>query len=203
VRLYAFLSQMIDYGNTDIEKRFFFYKRLIPLLDFGRERETVDLSKVVLTHHTLRSAGRLPLNLKDGQGNYKLSPLDAVGSGAVQDKQKALLVEIIDRVNGLFEGQLTDGDKLSYVNGVKEKLLENQTLIQQSSSNSRDQFGNSPDLRGAFDEAVMDSHEAHSIIAAQVLKSASARAALLEILLGPGQLYEALRAKAGQPVARI
>lgn len=58
VRLYAFLSQMIDYGNTDIEKRFIFYKRLIPLLEFGRERETVDLSKVVLTHHTVRSAAR-------------------------------------------------------------------------------------------------------------------------------------------------
>jgi len=47
VRLYAFLSQMFDYGNTDIEKRFIFYKRLIPLLEFGRERDTVDLSKVV------------------------------------------------------------------------------------------------------------------------------------------------------------
>jgi type I restriction enzyme R subunit len=29
-RLYAFLSQIFDYGNTDIEKRFLFYKRLIP-----------------------------------------------------------------------------------------------------------------------------------------------------------------------------
>jgi type I restriction enzyme R subunit len=55
-RLYAFLSQIFDYGNTDIEKRF--YKRLIPLLDFGRERDAVDLSKVVLTHHNLKNKGR-------------------------------------------------------------------------------------------------------------------------------------------------
>lgn len=41
-RLYAFLSQIFDYGNTDIEKRFVFYKLLIPLLEFGRERDTVD-----------------------------------------------------------------------------------------------------------------------------------------------------------------
>ena len=58
VRLYAFLSQIFDYGNTAIEKRFMFYKRLIPLLEFGRERDTVDLSKVVLTHHTLKSTGK-------------------------------------------------------------------------------------------------------------------------------------------------
>jgi len=48
-RLYAFLSQIFDYGNTAIEKRAIFYKRLLPLLEFGREREGVDLSKVVLT----------------------------------------------------------------------------------------------------------------------------------------------------------
>src|SRR5690606_14984193 len=29
-RLYAFLSQMFDYGNTDIEKRSLFYTRLLP-----------------------------------------------------------------------------------------------------------------------------------------------------------------------------
>jgi type I restriction enzyme R subunit len=54
VRLYTFLSQIFDYGNTAIEKRAIFYKRLIPLLEFGREREGIDLSKVKLTHHTLK-----------------------------------------------------------------------------------------------------------------------------------------------------
>ena len=47
VRVYAFLGQVFDYGNTAIEKRALFFKRLLPLLDFGREREGVDLSKVV------------------------------------------------------------------------------------------------------------------------------------------------------------
>ena len=36
LRLYTFLSQVFDYGNTDIEKRAIFYKRLLPLLEFGR-----------------------------------------------------------------------------------------------------------------------------------------------------------------------
>ena len=48
VRLYTFLSQIFDYRNTAIEKRAIFYKRLLPLLEFGREREGIDLSKVVL-----------------------------------------------------------------------------------------------------------------------------------------------------------
>ncbi len=55
IRLYTFLSQIFDYGNTAIEKRAVFFKRLLPLLDFGREREGIDLSKVVLTHHAVRT----------------------------------------------------------------------------------------------------------------------------------------------------
>lgn len=197
VRLYAFLSQIFDYGNTDIEKRFLFYKRLIPLLEFGRERDTVDLSRVVLTHHTLKHRGKQPMTL-GADGEYKLAPMDAVGSGSVQEKQQAYLAEIIEKVNGLFEGELTGDDQLIYVNGVlKGKLLENETLMQQAASNSKEQFGNSPDLRDALLHAIMDALEAHSTMSQQALGSERIREGLKDILLGPGQLYEALRARSG------
>ncbi|MFY0480684.1 type I restriction endonuclease subunit R [Achromobacter marplatensis] len=193
VRLYAFLSQIFDYGNTGIEKRFLFYKRLIPLLEFGRERDTVDLSKVVLTHHTLRSRGKQPMGLK-ADGSYALPPMDAVGSGSVQEKQQAYLVEIIEKVNGLFEGELSEGDQLVYVNGVlKGKLLENETLAQQAASNTKEQFANSPDLGKALVDAIMDAFEAHQAMSTQALGSAKVREGLKDILLGPGQLYESLR----------
>lgn len=195
VRLYAFLSQIFDYGNTDIEKRFLFYKRLIPLLDFGRERDTVDLSKVVLTHHTLKSRGKQSMGL-NADGSYKLPPMDAVGSGSVQEKQQAYLNEIIEKVNGLFEGELTDDDQLVYVNGVlKGKLLENETLMHQAASNSKEQFANSPDLKDALLHAIMDALDAHQTMSTQALGSERVREGLRDILLGPAQLYEALRNK--------
>lgn len=202
VRLYAFLNQIFDYGNTDIEKRFLFYKRLIPLLDFGRESDTVDLSKVVLTHHTLKNTGRQPLSLKQDR-DYKLSPMDAVGSGSVQEKQQAYLVEIIQKVNGLFEGELTDDDQLVYVNGVlKGKLLENQTLVQQAASNSKEQFANSPDLKDALLHAIMEALDAHTTMSTQALGSERVREGLRDILLEPAQLYEALRARSSPQTAR-
>ena len=197
VRLYAFLSQMFDYGNTAIEKRFIFYKRLLPLLEFGRERETVDLSKVVLTHHTLRGGKANPLYLAAG-GGLSLPPTDAVGSGHVQEKERAYLAEIIEKVNGLFEGRLTDEDQLVYVNGVlKGKLLENSTLAQQAASNSKEQFANSPDLKDALLHAIMDALDAHTTMSSQALGSERVRDGLKDILLGPGQLYEGLRSRAG------
>jgi len=41
-----------------------------------------------------------------------LDPLPGAGSGAVRERQKAFLSEIIEKVNDLFEGELTEDDKL-------------------------------------------------------------------------------------------
>jgi type I restriction enzyme R subunit len=95
VRFYTFLSQIFDYANTGLEKRAMFYKRLLPLLEFEREVNTVDLSKVVLTHHHLRNLGEKKVDLE--QGEAIPIPGMAPGGGSVQDKQKALLSEIIAR----------------------------------------------------------------------------------------------------------
>ncbi|MGN6543530.1 MAG: type I restriction endonuclease subunit R, partial [Aureliella sp.] len=139
-RLYTYLSQVFDYGNTEIEKRSIFYRQVLRLLEFGREREGIDLSKVVLTHHTLKNQGKQAMPLGTGE-KPKLPPLSEVGSGMVREKQAAYLSEIIVKVNELFEGDLTDHDKLVYVNHVlKGKLLESEILAQQASNNSKEQF---------------------------------------------------------------
>lgn len=192
-RMYAFLSQIFDYGNTAIEKRFIFYKRLIPLLEFGREREGLDLSKVMLTHHNLKAEGKRTLALVDGE-YPKLTPMEGAGTGQVQEKEKAYLAEIIAKVNDLFEGELSDDDQLIYVNNViKGKLLESKTLVQQAANNTKQQFANSPDLSNELMNAIMDALAAHSTMSKQALESEKVRSGLRDILLGPAQLYEALR----------
>ncbi|MET0743765.1 MAG: type I restriction endonuclease subunit R, partial [Microvirga sp.] len=196
LRLYNFLSQIFDYGNTAIETRSIFYGRLIPLLDFGRQREGIDLSKIVLTHHKLSSQGKSPLVL-DG-GSEKLQPISAAGSGSIHDKEKALLDEILSMVNDLFQGNVTNDDQLIYVNNViKGKLLESETLAQQATNNSKEQFANSPDLSQAILDAIIDAFEAHATMSRQALDSARVREGLKDVLLGPGRLYEALRSRCG------
>lgn len=197
VRVYAFLGQVFDYGNTAIEKRALFFKRLLPLLDFGREREGVDLSKVVLTHHRLKDQGQRNLALHQADGQHKLEPMTEAGGGSVQDKQKVLLSELVEKVNDLFEGELSDEDRLVYVNHVKGKLLESEILVQQASNNSKGQFDNSPDLDSALTDAIIDAFDAYTTMSKQALDSERVRAGLKSILLGPAQLYEALRARGG------
>lgn len=82
-----------------------------------------------------------------GEGETpKLSPSTDTGSGSVQEE--ALLTEIIAKINDIFEGELTEDDKLVYVNNViKGKLLESETLAQQAASNTKEPFANSPDTK--------------------------------------------------------
>ncbi len=198
VRLYTFLSQIFDYGNTAIEKRAIFYKRLLPLLDFGREREGIDLSKVVLTHHHLKNLGKQAMALSKGE-KPMLAPLTETGSGSVQEREKALLNEIIEKVNDLFDGDLTDQDKLVYVNNViKGKLLESERLQQQARNNTKEQFANSPDLKNEILEAIMGALDAHTLMSTQALNSSTIQHGIKDILLKNAGLWETLRQQAAE-----
>ena len=199
LRVYTFLSQIFDYGATAVEKRAIFFKRLLPLLDFGREREGVDLSKVALTHYKLKDQGKRLLGLSEGEAE-KLKPMTETGGGEVQEKDKLLLAEIIAKVNDLFDGDLTDGDKLVYVNHVlKGKLLESDILVQQAANNTKEQFANSPDLANELMNAIMDALSAHGTMSKQALDSEKVRLGLRDILLGPARLYESLRSQGAPP----
>lgn len=195
LRAYTFLSQIFNYENTDFEKRAIFFKCLIRLLKFGREREGVDLSQVKLTHHTLKNRGQQNLNLSDKDAP-KLAPITEAGSGSVQEKEKARLSEIIEKVNDLFDGDLTDNDKLVYVNNVLlGKLLESDTLIQQAGNNTKERFANSPDLKEEITNAIIDALDAHTAMSTQALSSESVQHGLLDILLNHARLYEELRGR--------
>jgi type I restriction enzyme R subunit len=192
VRFYTFLSQIFDYANTGIEKRAMFYKALLPLLEFEREINTVDLSKVVLTHHHLRNLGTKQLVL--GQGDSIAIPGLAPGGGGVQNKDKVELAEIIAKLNELFSGELGDNDKLPYVCSViRGRLLESTTLQQQAAANSKEQFSNSPDLSKALLDAIIGALDAHQLMSTQALNSPAVREGIIDILLNHTNLYEDLR----------
>ena len=196
LRLYVFLSQIFDYGNTDVEKRAIFFRRLLPLLEFGRERDEIDLSQVRLTHYTLRNQGTTRADLRTGE-TPKLEPIAGAGTGSMQEKVKARLTEIIEKVNELFEGELTDDDKLIYVNNVlKGKLLENETLRQQAASNTKARFLASPDLNDAVLDAAFAARDAHGSMSAQAINDERVRQGLVDILVNFTDLYELLRERA-------
>jgi type I restriction enzyme R subunit len=115
----------------------------------------------------------------------------------VHEKEKARLREILERVNELFDGELTDSDKLVYVDDVlRGKLMESEVLRQQASNNTKQQFATSPDLRRELVYAIMAAMDAHTSMSTQALDSDRVQEGILRILLGPSRLYESLRGTA-------
>ena len=191
LRMYAFLSQIFDYGSAAVEKRSIFYRRLGSVLKFGREREGVDLSEVKLTHHRITSKGKRRIA---PEGGPKLLPVTAPGTAGLRDEDKVQLLEIIEKLNDLFIGDITDEDKVSYVMGtLRTKLLASDMLAQQAANNAKEQFAASPNLSSELIDAIIESYAAHSTMSKQALESEDIQASLLKLLLGRGQLWERLR----------
>ena len=52
-------------------------------------------------------------------------------------------------------------------------------------------------------DAVIDALDAHTAMSQQALHSAKVRDGLRDVLLGPGELYEGLRERAGRKAAPV
>ena len=108
----------------------------------------------------------------------------------------AWLAAIIEKVE-LFEGELTDQDRLVYVDTViKAKLMESEILLEQAANNTKERFATSPDLDSELLSAVMAALDAHTTMSTQALSSDKLHSGLKDILLNYAGL-ESLRAKAG------
>ena len=184
VRMYDFLSQIINYGDTALEGRSIFFRHLIPLLHTENLGQPIDLSAVHLTGYKLKHGGEqtIPLATTETGPEALLAPLTAAGSGVAQDPAKALLQEIISRMNEIFEGELSDADLLNYTSHVRDKMLENPLLEQQAHSNSKEQFALG-DFKPALIEAVIAGLDNYQGMAKQVLNNESAREGFAAVVL--------------------
>jgi hypothetical protein len=134
----------------------------------------------------------------------RLLPLVEFGRGQVQSQHKTLLDAIICRLNYLFEGQLTDSDKLVYVNNIlKGQLLESELLQQQASSNSKEQFANSAELQSELTNSIINALDAHPAMAIKALNNAALQLDLMDFLLNQSGLWEGLRERAAAEVDSV
>lgn len=183
IRTYDFLSQIVNYGDTDLEKRSIFYKHLLPWLKNSDRGEPIDLSAVKMTHYKLSNMGKRTVTLGSTTEENKLKPLTDVGSGQARDPHQVMLSEIIEKMNDLFEGELDENDKLTLVNHVAGKMLDNVTLAQQAAANTKEQFGASPDYKHVMLESVAEGLDKYQDMAKQVLNSSKVQDGLADMLL--------------------
>ncbi len=183
VRLYEFLSQIINYADTELEGRAVFFRGLLShIKDERQEHEQIDLSAVRLTHYKLKNQGEQHPNLSGSNDSPGLKPPNELGEGATYEPVRAKLSEVIQRMNDLFEGELTEADYLNFVNSVRDKMVENPVLQQQAQANTKEQFALG-DFHDAVKRATYATLSSHRSMAKQVLANDDTRDRFAAILL--------------------
>jgi len=165
VRMYEFLSQIVDYADEELLKLWAFVKALIPNLKTIVENDPIDISSIEMTHYKLHKQKTDNIGLSGDDS--ALAPIKP-GEAMAHDPEKELLSEIVGQMNSLFEGELSDDDMLNYARTIKDKVMENEKVIHQVNNNTKEQA-----MMGGFAEAindaVIDSLEVHQNLATQVL----------------------------------
>ncbi len=183
VRLYDFLSQIIDYGNTALEKRSIFLRLFARLIRTESRHESIDLSDVVLTDLAHHEGETRRLDL--GGDQVLLDPLKDGGSGVARDPKLAKLAEIIARMNEIFDGgAFTHSDIGSLSEHIARKMLENPTIAAQVRNNTPQQVAASPALENGLIDAILGAQDSYADLTGQLLGAKDKREAFMKNLIG-------------------
>jgi type I restriction enzyme, R subunit len=138
VRLYAFLGQIIPYGDPELEMFFTFAKLLVRKLHVGNETEHLDLQDdVSLQYYRLQRISSGAIDLTGGEAGTVKSPTD-VGTGKATD-ERTPLSSVITVLNDRFGTDFTDEDRL-FLEQIKEKASKDQQVIETALANPKDKF---------------------------------------------------------------
>lgn len=181
LRAYDFLSQIVNYEDTYLEKLSLFLRLLSRRLTGRMTTQPVDLSSVELAEIKQVNRGQVELRLADGEAE-PLSPMKETGSGSAYDPKYAGLIEIIERINDLFGGEFTTGQVDAFQTGIVAELEENTHLRQQAAANSRSQFLQSPDLEDAVTRSMVGHYETQGDMVEKVFSNDGLKSQLIKLL---------------------
>lgn len=177
VRLYDFMSQIIDYGDPALEKRQIYLRNLDRVIQPDNYTAPIDLSDVVLKQVKQIDRGKIDISLGVRAG---LSGITAAGSGEKRDPKMVAFQQVLDRLNDLFGSEdFTESQKVSFLEALLRTLLANESLVQQAKVNSAKQFVESPDFDDAVTGAVADNHGAHEKMSDYFFTNAPGRSRLI------------------------
>ena len=122
-RLYAFLAQVLPYGNPAWEKLSIFLNFLIPRLPAPEED---DLSRGILEAidmDTYRAEKKATQRIAPDDGGGELDPVPVGSGGQSHDPEMAPLSQIVATFNELWGGDFTDPDQITKaLQGIPEQV---------------------------------------------------------------------------------
>jgi len=190
VKFYDFISQSRNLEDTDLPRRHYFFRRILPQLSTATYEEPVDISQVQLVGYKITPGEAVKLNLEKGPG---LDPITAIGSGAIHEKHRSALEEIIEKLNERLGDKYGVGVIDITMNHIVGKLALDYDLARQAEVNTPQQFAESPALPKAFTKAVVEVREETPAFIDDLLGDGGLFAELGKAL--PAMLYDYLKGK--------
>ncbi len=185
--MYGFMSQVIPYQDSDLEKLYTYIRFLLVKLP----RRTTGAGYIIedeveLQYYRLQKISEGQIDLKTGEVKPLKSPSD-VGTGQTQDDD-VLLSELVELLNERFKTDFTQADQL-FFDQLHEEAVANEGLQRAASANNIDDFRFV--FNKEFEGLIIDRMDGNEEIFSKLMSDASFRKVASEYLLQ--QVYEVLR----------
>ncbi|GAL85565.1 hypothetical protein MYP_2794 [Sporocytophaga myxococcoides] len=136
--LYAYLSQVIPFQDSDLEKLYTYLRFLILKLPKRESDVTIKIDDdVTLKYYRLQKISEGSIDLKVGEPEPLYGPTE-VGTAGLKD-EKVVLSELIEKLNERFGTDFKDADRL-YFEQVKQAAVENEKIKEAAQANTMDNF---------------------------------------------------------------
>ena len=183
--MYAFLSQVIPYQDSDLEQLYTYLRFLLTKLPKRETGPAYHLDEEVeLQYYRLQKISEGQIDLSIGEGQPLKGPSD-VGTG--QEDQEIRLSELIDLLNERFGTDFTQADQL-FFDQIQEEAVENEELQKAAATNSKDDFRYV--FEKAFEGLVIDRMEGNEEIFGKIMADGEFRTLAVEHLLS--KVYKTL-----------
>ncbi len=202
--LYAFLSQVIPFQDSDLEKLYSYIRFLLTKLPRGDRGPVYDFDdEVALEYYRLQkiSEGSIPLGA--GRGGEVAGPV-SVGSRAAQAAMIELS-QLIDILNERFGTDFKPGDQL-FLEAIREDAVADQEIRQAALANTMENFGYV--FRKALEGLFIDRMEQNEDITARFMNDREFQDVVAKHLLE--KVYEQVRTEqdremltTGEPFQRV
>lgn len=138
IRLYSFLSQILPFQDSNLEKLFAYGRLLLtklPKRDISERLKLTD--EVAMQYYRLQKISEGSIIL-DHQEIYGLPGQTETGM-TKEKEEKAHLSEIIEVLNERFNTDFSEADRL-FFDQIESELVQDENMISQATNNSIDNF---------------------------------------------------------------
>lgn len=187
--LYVFLSQIIPFQDSDLEKLYSYIRFLLTKLPKGDRGPVYHFDdEVALKYYRLQKISEGSIELEPGKGGEVPGPTE-VGTGSARGEQIELS-RLIDILNERFGTEFRPGDQL-FFDSIREDAVSDSDLRQAALANTMENFGYV--FRKALEGLFIDRMEQNEEITAKFMNEDQFREIVSNHLLK--EVYEQIRSE--------